>query len=125
MKSNRDTAYVDLLKKLKAKRNQLGWTQADLGKKLERPQPYVAKIETGSQRVDLLEFYRWTKALKLDPLALAEVLFSALGSFPRGQSSIATSKESTESPTRRVKIVNTAHPTLASARQSGSQRKAQ
>ena len=74
-------AYVTLLAKIKARRNELGWTQADLGKVLRRPPSYVAKIEAGEQRVDLVEFYYWTSALRMAPVELVDGLFDDLANF--------------------------------------------
>jgi transcriptional regulator with XRE-family HTH domain len=102
---NHDPAYVDLLKKLKTKRKELDWTQVDLGKVLGRPQAYVAKVETGNQRVDLLEFHRWATALRLDPTALVEELYGALEAFPRKRVSIASDIERKEAPRKRVRLL--------------------
>lgn len=110
MNANNNPAYVDLLKKLRAQRDHLGWTQVELANKIGRKQAYVAKIETGNQRIDLMEFHKWVKALKLDPLAMAKTLFDALEAFPRGRTSITKSNESTDAPVPRVRLNKAAMP---------------
>ena len=82
MKTTHHPAYIEMLGRLVAIRKGLGWTQADLGNVLSRPQSYVAKIECGNQRVDLVEFYHWLVALRLDPAAIVTNLFDLLGSTP-------------------------------------------
>lgn len=106
MNFNNEPAYVNLLQKLKTKRNELGWTQVRLGKELGRPQGYVAKVETGNQRMDMMELHRWATALDLDALKLVRELFSALEAFPRRSGSVLTAKLET-APTKRVKVLRT------------------
>jgi transcriptional regulator with XRE-family HTH domain len=48
-------------------RKSQGVTQQDLADRLERPQSYVAKIETGERRLDVVEFVEWFSALDTDP----------------------------------------------------------
>lgn len=81
MKTTSHPTYFALLVKLKARRRALNWTQTNLGAVLKRPQAYVAKVEAGEQRVDLIEFYYWAKALQLDPSVLTGELFADLDTF--------------------------------------------
>ena len=53
-------------------------TQAELGRRLDRRQSYVAKVESGERRLDLVEFVWWTKALGLDPAMLVAGLAEAI-----------------------------------------------
>lgn len=59
-------------------RKSKGVTQQELADRLKRPQSYVAKIETGERRLDVVEFVEWFQALEADPkaavLAISEVL---------------------------------------------------
>jgi transcriptional regulator with XRE-family HTH domain len=80
-KTTRHPVYEALLSKLIGRRKELGWTQAELARLLGRRQPYVAKIEGGEQRVDLLEFFYWAKALKLEPSEVAKGLYADLEAF--------------------------------------------
>ena len=57
---------------LVASRREAGLTQRQLAERLKRPQSYVAKIEAGERRVDLIELVAIAKALKLDPRVLLE-----------------------------------------------------
>jgi transcriptional regulator with XRE-family HTH domain len=54
---------------------QAGLTQRGLAERLKRPHSYVAKIEGGERRVDVIEFAELARALRVDPLKLlGEVL---------------------------------------------------
>lgn len=63
--------FLDLLKQT---RKQAGVSQAELGRRLGRPQPFISYIERGERRVDVIEFYAIMKALGADP----ETKFSEL-----------------------------------------------
>jgi transcriptional regulator with XRE-family HTH domain len=52
---------------LRAIREEAGFTQRDLGKRLKKPQSWIYNCETGNRRVDVTEFIAWAKACKLDP----------------------------------------------------------
>lgn len=47
-----------------------GLTQRGLAERLKRPHSYVAKIEGGERRIDVLEFAELARALRVDPLKL-------------------------------------------------------
>jgi transcriptional regulator with XRE-family HTH domain len=61
-------AYDRLRKLLTAKRKELGLDQADLAKRLGKPQSYVSKTETGERRLDVIEFAEYVTALDDDPV---------------------------------------------------------
>lgn len=48
-------------------RKQSGLKQVDLGKLLGKDQTYISLIERYQRRLDVLEFYAYTKALGADP----------------------------------------------------------
>lgn len=52
---------------LVATRREAGLTQAQLADRLGKPASFIAKIEIGERRVDVVEFAAIAKALKLDP----------------------------------------------------------
>lgn len=52
-------------------------TQTQVAKALGRPQSYVADIESGQRRLDLVEFLNLARVIEFDPQAfLAEILAS-------------------------------------------------
>ena len=71
-KTLRTAAHRALIAILVASRREAGLTQRQLAERLKRPQSYVAKIEAGERRVDLVELVAIAKALKLDPRQLLE-----------------------------------------------------
>jgi transcriptional regulator with XRE-family HTH domain len=54
---------------LAAARDALGLSQAQVAKRLKKPQSFVSSYENGQRRIDLLEFLRIMAALERDPLA--------------------------------------------------------
>ena len=71
-KTLRTTAHRALIAVLVASRREAGLTQRQLAERLKRPQSYLAKIEAGERRVDVVELVALAKALKLDPRVLFE-----------------------------------------------------
>jgi transcriptional regulator with XRE-family HTH domain len=63
-------AYASFLEVLVAARKEAGLTQAELARRLKRPQPFVSYVESGERRVDVIEFYAFAKALGVDPQIL-------------------------------------------------------
>lgn len=55
MKSIYRKEYKELLAALTAARKEAGMTQAELAKKLKKPQSYVSKVENGERRLDVVE----------------------------------------------------------------------
>lgn len=54
-------------------------TQAQLAKRLSRPQSYVSNYERGERRLDLVEFLEIAEALKFDPAKFVRRLTKAGG----------------------------------------------
>lgn len=61
----------DLVLKLKARRNALGWTQRCLADHVGTTQSAISEVETGACGPSLRTFQRWADALGLD-IALIE-----------------------------------------------------
>ncbi len=61
-------------------REQAGLTQAELAKKIKKPQSYISKIERNERRIDLLEFIALCDALGVDPSVQLGVVRKQLGS---------------------------------------------
>ncbi len=58
--------YRELLQKLKKARQSSGLSQVEVAKKLEKPQSFVSKIESGERRVDIVELKQISKIYKKD-----------------------------------------------------------
>jgi transcriptional regulator with XRE-family HTH domain len=56
-----------LVELLIAERKKAGLSQAVLGKKVKRHQPYVAHVESGNRRIDVVEFIELARAIGFDP----------------------------------------------------------
>jgi transcriptional regulator with XRE-family HTH domain len=48
-------------------RSNADLTQAELAKRIGRPQPFISLVERGERRIDVIQFYAIMKALGLDP----------------------------------------------------------
>lgn len=53
-----------------AARKDKGLTQAEVARRLARPQSYVADIERRERRIDVIEFIDLANAIGVDPAAL-------------------------------------------------------
>lgn len=58
--------YRKLLKNLTEARKEAGFTQAQLAKKLGKPQSFVAKYELGERRLDVVELMTIAEHLDID-----------------------------------------------------------
>lgn len=78
MSTVHDPRNADLVALLKLVREGRGLTQAALGRKIGKPQSYVANVERQERRLDVLELFDWLAALDVEPLRF----FQDLGWFP-------------------------------------------
>ncbi|MBD9446556.1 helix-turn-helix transcriptional regulator [Rhizobium sp. RHZ01] len=69
--SKRHKALIELLI---AKREAAGLTQVDLATKLGEYQSFVARLESGQRRVDLVEFLELSDLLKFDAVEVLEAI---------------------------------------------------
>ena len=60
-KSIQTKEYAYFVDKLKQARLDAGMTQVQVAKKLRRPQSHISNIESGQQRVDVVELQRFAK----------------------------------------------------------------
>ena len=60
--------YRPLPELLRVFREEAGFTQRQLGNRLERPQSWVHNCEIANRRVDVAEFVSWAKACGVDPV---------------------------------------------------------
>lgn len=61
-KTLRTPEHVYLCQRLRQVRVDAGLTQADLAERLNKPQSFVAKVETQERRLDVIEFAKWMAA---------------------------------------------------------------
>jgi transcriptional regulator with XRE-family HTH domain len=57
-------------------RQRVGLSQADLARKLRKPQSFVSKFARGEQRLDVVEFFNVGEALGSDPYRLLKKVFA-------------------------------------------------
>ncbi len=60
--------YELLRAELKKARLEAKLLQADLAKKLKKPQSYVSKVESGERNIDVIEYTTYCKAIGINPL---------------------------------------------------------
>lgn len=60
-KSIHTKEYKVFVERLKKARLEAGLTQVEVAKKLNRPQSHVSNVETGQQRVDVVELKRFAR----------------------------------------------------------------
>ena len=60
-KSIHTKEYADFTERLRTARFEKGLTQVQVAKKLKRPQSYISNIESGQQRVDVVELQVFAK----------------------------------------------------------------
>ena len=69
--SAEQAAFCSLLRQA---RGNAGLTQQELAYRLDKPQSFVAKIEGGERRLDVVEFLGVMRAMQADPLRLIRAL---------------------------------------------------
>ncbi|MBV8202516.1 MAG: helix-turn-helix transcriptional regulator [Acidobacteria bacterium] len=57
----RTQKYREMLARLRAARKEAGLKQAEVGRKLGKPQSYVSKVETGERRIDPVELLQFAE----------------------------------------------------------------
>jgi transcriptional regulator with XRE-family HTH domain len=74
-KSLHSAAHAKLLQVLIAKRHEQKLTQHAVAQRLQKPQSYIAKLEGGERRLDIVEFAALADALGIDAsLLFADVM---------------------------------------------------
>ncbi|MFP6558230.1 helix-turn-helix domain-containing protein [Paraburkholderia sp. B3] len=63
-----------MLDRLIAARKERGISQAELAARLGRPQSFIAKIEGGERRIDVIEFLELARLLGVRPGSILEEL---------------------------------------------------
>jgi transcriptional regulator with XRE-family HTH domain len=62
--------YARFLALLKQARKDVGIVQQELADRLGKPQSFIAKIERGERRIDVIEFIAIARAIGRDPVRL-------------------------------------------------------
>ena len=73
-KPNQSVLYKRVPTFLQEMREGANFTQRQLAAKVKMPQWWVARIETGSRRVDVAEFVLWCEGCGKDPAAALTAL---------------------------------------------------
>lgn len=77
MRTLRTPIHLALISVLRQERSSKGMTQAVLAARMSRPQSFVAKVEVGERRLDVMEFVEYAKAMGLTPAELLEKTIAA------------------------------------------------
>lgn len=77
-KSTHTTEYAVLRAELRAARENAGFSQRELAKRLSVPHSWVAKVESGERRIDLVELVWLQTACDLDAVASLSELAAKL-----------------------------------------------
>lgn len=74
MTSVYSTEYQLVIKTLRDARIEKGITQAKLAEALGRPQSFIAKVENGERKLDVVEFAVMARLLGVDAGAVLEMI---------------------------------------------------
>jgi len=66
VKSIQTKEYAYFVERLKQARLDSGLSQSQVAKKLDRPQSHISNVESGQQRVDVVELKRFAKIYNKD-----------------------------------------------------------
>jgi transcriptional regulator with XRE-family HTH domain len=77
-RSTRTNHHLTFRELLLATRKKNGVTQAEVAKRLGRPQSFVAKVENGERRLDVVELVGYARAIGAEPLAIMQAMVEAV-----------------------------------------------
>ena len=66
--------YQMVIKALREARVAGHITQEEIGKALGRPQSFIAKVENGERRLDIVEFVHLCRLVGIDPVSIINKL---------------------------------------------------
>jgi transcriptional regulator with XRE-family HTH domain len=78
-KSTFSREYKVFCEALREAREEAGFTQEEIAACLRRPQSYISKYESGERRLDVIEFLRIVKVLKLDACEILRTIKKKCG----------------------------------------------
>lgn len=65
-RSRQTKEYAYFVERLRKARKETGLTQVEVARKLKRPQSHISNVESGQQRVDVVELQIFAKIYKKD-----------------------------------------------------------
>ncbi len=65
-RSRQTKEYAYFVERLRKAREEAGLTQTEVAKKLKRPQSHISNVESGQQRVDVVELQTFAKLYNKD-----------------------------------------------------------
>ncbi len=65
-RSRQTKEYAYLVERMRKAREEAGLTQAQVAKKLKRPQSHISNVESAQQRVDVVELQVFAKIYNKD-----------------------------------------------------------
>lgn len=71
--------YQLVIRTLRSARLEKGMTQATLAQALGKPQSFIAKVENGERRLDVIEFIHFARLLSFDPTELIREIMERQG----------------------------------------------
>ena len=66
VKSIHTKEYAYFVERLRKAREEAGLTQTEVAKKLKRPQSHISNVESGQQRVDIVELQFFARIYNKD-----------------------------------------------------------
>jgi transcriptional regulator with XRE-family HTH domain len=84
-KSTHSAGYRVLRERLEATREAAGLSQRELGRRIGVPHSWVAKVESGERRIDLIEFGWFCEACGVDAGEAARIVLAAAGTSATGR----------------------------------------
>lgn len=76
-KSTHTGEYALLRERLVTMRQDAGFSQRELARRLKVQHTWIAKVESGERRIDLVEFAWFCQACNADPTAMARPILVA------------------------------------------------
>jgi transcriptional regulator with XRE-family HTH domain len=76
-KTLRSARHDALIAFIVERRKRAGLTQADVAKRLQQYQSYVARVESGQRRIDVIEFIDLSEAIGFDPADIIRRIVAA------------------------------------------------
>ena len=58
--------YITIIDQIKRRRQELGWSQEQVARRLHVPRTWIGKVERRERRLDLVEAWEICRAYRLD-----------------------------------------------------------